>query len=257
LGLSLFLRPEKPQADNNQGSQPSVSLEEIAMPANLRKFCCLWAILGVAVKLSSEPAKEIPTEPLKRGDPAHATAVVQEELKVLQLDPAIYQEYAGNFQIERDRIISIGPFSEAGGYPVFFDSKTRRFGVLYPVLQNQFVTGTLHDGKVILADLSVTFERSAQGAVSSITWREGTEGELRGPAVTPHKDEEVAFQNGDVTLHGTLTLPASPSPHPVVILLHEAGLRSRPFGMWPYLFAHYGIAMLTFDKRGSGASNGN
>jgi dienelactone hydrolase len=188
---------------------------------------------------------------------AAALAVVQQEIKVSQLDPAICQEYAGNFQIARDRIISIGPFSEAGGYPVFFDSKTRRFGVLYPVSQNRFVTGTLQDGAVIPADLQVTFERSAQGAVSSITWREGNEGELRGLAVSPHRNEEVIFRNGDVTLHGTLTLPTSPPPHPAVIFLHEAGPRSRPFGVWPYLFAHYGIAMLTFDKRGSGASNGS
>lgn len=54
-------------------------------------------------------------------------------IKLAQVDPVANYDVAGNYQLARDRVISVGPFSEAGGFPVFFDSKTRRFGVLYPI----------------------------------------------------------------------------------------------------------------------------
>jgi dienelactone hydrolase len=174
------------------------------------------------------------------------------------LQPAVYEAMAGNYQLARDRVISIGPFSEAGNLPVFFDAKTRRVGVLYPISETEGVTGTLHDNDTLTpADVHVTFSRNQQGEVTGVFWREGNAGPLNGIRVSPHRNEDVVFRNEDVTLHGTLTLPQTARPHPAIVLLQEAGPRSRPFGMWPYLFARYGIAMLTFDKRGSGASTGD
>lgn len=80
----------------------------------------------------------------------------------------LYEEYAGNYQLAPDRVISLGPFSEAGGRLVFFDSQTRRFGVLYPLSETQFVTGTLQEnGMVTPADLYVTFTRTPTGKVSA------------------------------------------------------------------------------------------
>jgi alpha-beta hydrolase superfamily lysophospholipase len=60
-----------------------------------------------------------------------------------------------------------------------------------------------------------------------------------------------------VALRGTLTLPATKGPHPVVVLLHGSGPARRPFGMWQYFLARHGIATLTYDKRGAGASTGD
>lgn len=179
-------------------------------------------------------------------------------IKLAHLNPAVHEDRAGNYQLARDRVISIGPFSEAGNLPVFFDSRTRRFGVLYPVSETESVTGTLHDRDMLTpADVHVTFRLNQQGEATGLLWREGHASPVKGIRVSPHRNEEVVFQNKDVTLHGTLILPQTAGPHPVVVLLQEAGPRSRPFGIWPYLFARYGIAMLTFDKRGSGASTGD
>jgi pimeloyl-ACP methyl ester carboxylesterase len=179
-------------------------------------------------------------------------------LKLAHLDAAVDYDVAGNYQVARDRVISVGPFSEVGNLPVFFDSKTRRFGVLYPISGTERVNGTLRDHDVLApADVHATFQRNQQGEVTGLVWREGNARPLKGIRVSPHQNEEVVFQNGDVTLHGTLTLPEGSGAHPAVVLLQEAGPRSRPFGFWPYLFARYGIAMLTFDKRGSGASTGH
>jgi uncharacterized protein len=182
----------------------------------------------------------------------------QRPVKLFQINSVLYAAYAGNYRLSAARVISIGPFSEAGGRPVFYDSQTRRLGVLYPVSDAKFVTGTIRDDNMITPfDLQVTFVRNGLGRITSLIWREGAAPPRRALRVRPHRDEEVVFHNGGVTLHGTLTLPETNKPHPVVIFLQEAGPRSRPYGMWPYLFAYHGIAMLTFDKRGVGASTGD
>jgi alpha-beta hydrolase superfamily lysophospholipase len=74
----------------------------------------------------------------------------------------------------------------------------------------------------------------------------------------PYKEEEVRFQNGDVMLAGTLYVPLTKGPHPAVFLLQGSGDSDRE-AEWFYAdqFARRGIAALTYDKRGVGASTGN
>ena len=74
----------------------------------------------------------------------------------------------------------------------------------------------------------------------------------------PYKEEEVRFQNGDVMLAGTLFVPLTKGPHPAVFLLPGSGAADRE-AEWFYAdqFARRGIAALTYDKRGVGASTGN
>ncbi|MDD3743408.1 MAG: alpha/beta fold hydrolase [Lentimicrobiaceae bacterium] len=79
--------------------------------------------------------------------------------------------------------------------------------------------------------------------------------------------EEVTFQNkaADVTLSGTLTLPAKEGIFPVVILISGSGPQNRDeevFGHKPFLIiADYltknGIGVLRYDDRGVGQSTGN
>lgn len=69
---------------------------------------------------------------------------------------------------------------------------------------------------------------------------------------------EVTFRDKDVTLAGTLLLPAMPGKHPAILFLHGSG----PEGRWAnhYLaqkFAERGIVALIYDKRGIGRSTGD
>jgi pimeloyl-ACP methyl ester carboxylesterase len=66
----------------------------------------------------------------------------------------------------------------------------------------------------------------------------------------------VRFRNGDVTLGGTLFLPAGSKSHPAVVIFHGSGPQTRDsfMGRW---FAKQGIACLTYDKRGVGESTGD
>lgn len=69
----------------------------------------------------------------------------------------------------------------------------------------------------------------------------------------------VQFQNGAVTLVGTLLTPASVGPHPAVVIIHGA----RPNERGPYrrfatdVFVQHGVAVLIYDKRGYGDSSGD
>jgi pimeloyl-ACP methyl ester carboxylesterase len=79
--------------------------------------------------------------------------------------------------------------------------------------------------------------------------------------VTPSADgeateEAIHFASGNITLAGTLILPAGSQRHPAVVLFHGSGPQTRDLftARW---FAAHGIAALAYDKRGVGESTGN
>jgi dienelactone hydrolase len=77
-------------------------------------------------------------------------------------------------------------------------------------------------------------------------------------APAPIASREVTFRDGDVTLAGTLLIPAAPGPHPAIVFLQGSG----PEGRWAkrYLaqkMAQAGVTALIYDKRGVGGSSGD
>ncbi len=107
------------------------------------------------------------------------------------------------------------------------------------------------------------FVGSVRGDSLTGVLREGTsEGRFaysRALAARPlFQEREITFSNGDVTLAGSLLLPATGDSLPAVVFLHGSGSEGR----WAsrYLgaqLATHGIAALIFDKRGVGASTGD
>jgi pimeloyl-ACP methyl ester carboxylesterase len=90
------------------------------------------------------------------------------------------------------------------------------------------------------------------------------------PAPEGYGSEEVSFPGGaaGVTLAGTLTVPDSPGPHPVVVLFSGSGASNRdeaipeitalaPFAVIADALSRAGIAVLRYDDRGVGASTGD
>lgn len=73
-----------------------------------------------------------------------------------------------------------------------------------------------------------------------------------------YKQEEVHFQNGATTLAGTLMIPATEGPHPVILLLPSSGPATRDSSRFlADRFARLGVAALIFDKQGTGGSTGD
>lgn len=81
------------------------------------------------------------------------------------------------------------------------------------------------------------------------------------------REEEVSFESGDITIAGTLAIPAGEEPLPAALFLHGSGPVDRdgnaanlPMDAYRQLahgLAEAGIASLRFDKRGVGASGGD
>ena len=68
---------------------------------------------------------------------------------------------------------------------------------------------------------------------------------------------EVRFRSGTATLAGTLTLPIGPGPHPAVAFVHGSGLTTRAYlPDLQALLVRCGVAVLGYDKRGTGQSAG-
>lgn len=81
----------------------------------------------------------------------------------------------------------------------------------------------------------------------------------------PYAEEEVTFENGDVTLAGTLTLPEGEGPFPAVLLITGSGPQDRdetiagfrPFRIIADYLTRQGIAVLRYDDRGTAQSTGS
>ncbi len=77
--------------------------------------------------------------------------------------------------------------------------------------------------------------------------------------ILPYKLESISFNNGDVKLAGTLSIPKLTNKMPAVIFLHGSGDEDR-WSWAPYfadMLSRMGIVCLFFDKRGCGESTGS
>lgn len=82
-----------------------------------------------------------------------------------------------------------------------------------------------------------------------------------------YEEAEVRFFNREASIHlsGTLTLPSGPGPFPGVVLVSGSGPQDRdstiaghrPFLVWADALTSQGIAVLRFDDRGVGNSEGD
>ena len=75
-------------------------------------------------------------------------------------------------------------------------------------------------------------------------------------AVEGVRTEAVRFQNGGITLAGTLFMPDERGRHPAVVLFHGSGPEARNPQVADW-FARHRVAALTCDKRGVGESTGD
>jgi pimeloyl-ACP methyl ester carboxylesterase len=182
---------------------------------------------------------------------------------ILALDRTWYGAYSGTVEsIDQNpgEMIQMSHVSVANGKLRF---AVEQFGASYVgtvVEQGTRIQGTLSQGR----NLDLVFERSE--GVPEI--RFSTARPQHPVGIAPYQIEEVSFHNVDdteVVMSGTLTVPESDGPFPVVILISGSGPQDRdqtvfdhrPFWVLADTLTRAGIAVLRYDDRGTAQSTGD
>ncbi len=164
----------------------------------------------------------------------------------------INPQLMGGYRMDDGRIISIRK-SEGNTlrYRIFQDGRTGR---LYP--NDQY---TFHSGPGFSAEnpieISISYILDTSEQVTGITWQEKPLPESIGKKI--NQEQWIKIQNQGLTLNARINLPEGNGPFPAVVLVHGSG-KDKATDYYPNgdFFAAQGIAALTFDKRGTGDSEG-
>ena len=188
---------------------------------------------------------------------AHADGKMSAAPAPEQITPHLARELTGTYRFSPDHEVTLAPFDEFGGSLVMIDLKTLEQRILF--LQPD---ATFHVGTTTLnatpRQATIAFLRDPNGFPGTLNWvpADGS-GARKATRVYPTRHEDVTFRNGDVELHGTLSIPVGPGPHPAVVLVHGSGAATRRIGFFTSIYERLGIATLSVDKRGAGESTGN
>ena len=178
-------------------------------------------------------------------------AVLAAALLVCACSSGGHSGLMGAYRLEDGRLVSIRRSEDDTLRCRFYESGDSRR--LYPETDLRFVSGP-GGASPSPAEVEVRFQTDERGDAVGLAWREG------GEAVDARRvngARRVRFSSGGVRLTGRLDLPDSPGPHPAVVLVHGSGAYAATeyYYNGDFLAAN-GIAALTFDKRGTGASEG-
>ncbi len=180
-------------------------------------------------------------------------------LQIVQVDKDILDKYLGEYYLESKRYISIFRLSQQGeeGEFSFYDSETGRVGSLFALSDTSFFSGPSFTTPFPV-DIKAEFVVENSGEVSGLRWERGSFKAIFAKKAETFIQEDFSFQNGDITLKGTLKFPAKKGKHPAIIFIHGSGPGTRDqVSVLSHFFLHSGIAVLGFDKRGCGESQGD
>jgi len=178
-------------------------------------------------------------------------------VRTVKIAPEILSSYFGVYRFSNGDHLMIDSFPDTPDTLFVTDVKSGEARAVFPRSETQFTGGpalyvasptrqtlTFRDGGVHVIDLDQKGRQSGAFAKR-----------------VPMTREEVTFKNGDVTLAGTLVVPAAKAKggkHPALVFTHGGGPRLREvyWGLG-YLYAARGFVVLSYDKRGVGKSTGN
>lgn len=143
--------------------------------------------------------------------------------------------------------------------PCFLDWQTGRFGYLAAAGTDRFTAAPSPAAKPDAPiQTEILFGRGARGEIDGLIIREAGLAERRASRFKLYQDQEAGFANGEVKLAATLRLPQGSGPYPGIVLVHGSGPGERTqLSVMSAFFAGLGMAVLTYDKRGCGASGGD
>ena len=180
-----------------------------------------------------------------------------------QAEPKINESYAGVYQGAPDQTVLVTPrpfgqLSISIMERIEGTETLRRVAMLIPQADATFFTsGSVN--RAPDANELVKFERDGKGAVTGLSWPQKSGDKVSARKTEAMRQEMVQFKNGAVTLNGTLLLPAGKGPHPAMIMVSGAGATTRDSPaafLRAWQFVNQGMAVLLYDKRGTGHPSG-
>ena len=158
----------------------------------------------------------------------------------------------GAYRLDDGRTVSIRRSADGTlRYRVFDDGSSGR---LYPSNRNEYVSGPGFADREP-TDLEVRFLRDEGGTATGFEWSKRDEAKRTARRVG--KERDLQFTSRDTQLFGRLQVPEGSPPYPAVVLVHGSG--DSVATEWFYsgdFFVANGIAAFTYDKRGTGLSQG-
>lgn len=197
---------------------------------------------------------------MRRGDTQGSFHLIH----VAKVNRKLYDNYVGAYQIPDPKqggalklnLITYG----ALGYLRWVNLETGQTTALFPISDNKFFFG----GAVVEQSspdyATWSFEKNERGELTS-TVRVKGQPDQHATRTNIYRQEQMTLRNGQVTLAATLLMPNGKGPHPAVVYIPGSGgdYTSRDSS----LFREYhqliskGIAVLIYDKRGTGGSSGD
>ena len=163
---------------------------------------------------------------------------------------------AGNYEIARDHIVGVDLHAEGGPFRLVYSDY--RTGVIRRLSQSgdAFEAGP---GFAVATpvEFTVRFDQQHDGIPAGLVLEQAGKMPIRAKRMSI-TSREVALDSGNARLAGTLHLPQGSSARlPAIVLLHGSGRLTRySFGPYPHFFTSLGLAVLVYDKRGTGESTG-
>jgi pimeloyl-ACP methyl ester carboxylesterase len=176
---------------------------------------------------------------------------------LVRIAPVDIEKYFGTYKSSTGNYLYIRTWDELGDHQLTYFDDAGHVGPLFAKSETEFFSGPSILIPVPVA-AKIIFELDASHTVKGIQWSETGKEPVEFQRVTEVREEGVTFQNGEVRLSGSLTLPTGDGKFPALVLIHGSGPVTRDFfGPIAYMFARHKIAVLSYDKRGIGKSQGN
>ena len=177
----------------------------------------------------------------------------------IQIDPNVYDAYAGAYELSRDNLVFV-PRADAMDQErrhvvaesrLYYVEESGSIRNLLPSSESTFFAGpamTTSDP----VDVEVSFVRNESGQVTGLRWRGKGLPERFAPRSARYREEALSFQNGSARLAARLLVPAGKGPHPAVVLGHGGGVRHRNevYNIVADFFAARGIVKMRFEAFG-------
>jgi pimeloyl-ACP methyl ester carboxylesterase len=178
-------------------------------------------------------------------------------VRTVKVAPEILASYVGAYRFRNGDYLVIDRFPDTPDTLWVTDVKSGEARAAFPKSATQFTAGP---ALRVVSPTRQTISFRAAGADVVDLDKMGRKAGAYAARV-PVAREEVTFRNGDVTLAGTLLIPAAKGKRgkrPAIVFTHGGGPQLREvFWGLGYLYAARGFAVLSYDKRGVGKSTGN